>query len=778
MLLSIKWLEELLGVGLDIDKLPRIVLSLGMEIENQRRFAPASVVVGRIRKITPHPKLKNLDILEIALHKPIQIVSAAKNVKTGDRVLVCPAGTKFGELPVQEKEFEGVRSEGMLVSEQELGLAEKSEGVIVLNRGDEGKPFDKVFDDLVVEIKAFPNRPDWLSMIGVCRELAIALGVNYRPPFTDAAQANRAGEYRVQIKDLKGCPRYTARIFDEVRIKASPFETKWRLRCMGMNSINDFVDATNIMMLLTGQPLHPFDLDKLRGGIGVRRARKDEEFTTLEGKVLKLNHRDLVICDDEGVIALAGIIGGRGSEISSRTTRLLLESAVFDPGLIAHTARRLGIKTEASIRFEEGADLAVVDEVSRLTAEYFRGLGPVRETEYIAAGKKAAPRTIKVSVPRLNERLSLRLSDPRVKAVLKKAQITAAGSRTLKIGVPHYRRDLMIEEDVFEEVARIYGYMNIPETPQQKWIDNTLVPEKNRRHEEAIRNFLVGRGFCETYNLSLVASRRLDEIGYEGYVRVKNPLNERFDALRPSLLPGLVDTVNYNLSKGNRSLRLFEIGNVLTAADPFQEKRLVVILGGDRYPGHWREGDKKLDYYDAKGVVEALFELLRIAPVDYKSRPVKGLDYAVSVSVSGTELGYLGGLNPDFGETQFYACELTLDRLWPFITEPFYIPPGRFPANTRDLSFLVDEEVAVPAVIGLIRKVGGPVLEEVSLFDYYRGKSLPGDKKSYGFRLYFRAPDRTLTDQEVDAFVRKVVDEVGVKFRAQLRGKEDDWTSS
>ena len=778
MLISIKWLEELLGTGLDADKLPRTALNLGMEIENQHRYGPKGVVIGRIQKMTPHPSQKHLDLLEIAAPRTIRIVSAAKNVRVGDRVLVGPVGVKFRDTLIQEKDFDGVRSEGMLVSEQELGLADKSEGVIVLEKGEEGQPFEKCFDDLVVEIKSFPNRPDWLSMIGIARELAIGLGVNYRPPLTDAVPANHTGNFPVRIRDPKGCPRYTARIFEEVRIGNSPFETKWRLHCMGMNSINNVVDATNIMMLLTGQPLHSFDLDRLRGGIIIRRAKKEEEFITLEGMVLKLTRRDLVIADDEGIVALAGIIGGRGSEIAGTTSRVLLESANFDPNLIAHTARRLGLKTEASTRFEEGADLAVVDEVSHLTGEYFGRLAPVRETDYVAVGKKAVLRTIKVSVPRLNERLALRLTDPQVKGILKKAQIAATGTRNLRVNVPHYRRDLQIEEDIFEEAARIYGYMNIPETPQQKWVDNTLVPEKNRRHEEAIRNFLVGRGFSETYNLSLVASKRLDDLGYAGYVRIKNPLNERFDALRPSLLPGLADTVNYNLSKGNHSLRLFEIGNALLAADPFQEKRLGVIMGGDRYPGHWQEADKKLEYFDAKGIVEALFELLHIAPVAYKPRAMKGFEYAVAVTVSGAELGSLGGFGPEFGADRFYAFELTLDRLWQFITEPFYIPPGRYPANTRDLSFLVDEEVTVPEVIGMIKKVGGPVLEEAGLFDYYRGKNIPSGKKSYGFRLYFRAPDRTLTDKEVDSFVKKIVDEVVGKYRAQLREKEADWTSS
>lgn len=778
MLISVKWLEEILGTNLDIDRLPYVALTLGMEIEQQNRCAPADAVIGRVKGITPHPALPNLDLLEISTNRAVRIVSAAKNVRIGDRVLVVPAGAVFNGNPVQEKGFAGARSDGLLVSEQELGLAEKSTGVIVLDRGEEGKPFARYFDDLVVEIKSFPNRPDWLSMTGVARELAVGFGIAYQPQSVRAGQPNRNGNFSVQVRDKKGCPRYTARIFSDVRVAESPFSVKWRLHAMGMKSINNIVDATNITMLLTGQPLHPFDLDCLKGGIVVRRARKNEEFVTLEGTVLKLSTKDLVIADLEGTIALAGIIGGRGSEISPATTRVLLESAVFHPDLIAHTARRLGLRTEASVRFEEGADLAAVDEVSRLTGECFQRLGPVREEEYIALGKKATPRTVKVTTGRLNERLALRLNDRQVKDILKKAQINASGRGTLRVKLPHYRRDLQIEEDLYEEVARIYGYMNIPERPQQKWVASTLIPEKNRRYEEAVRNFLAGRGFHEAYTLSLVAAKRLDDLGYEGYVRVKNPLNERFDALRPGLLPGLVDAVNFNLSKGNRSLQLFEIGNALQAAEPFQEKRLGVILGGEKNPGYWQDTEKYLEYYDAKGTAEAIFELFHIAPIDFKPKAIKGLEYAVAIIASGTELGYLGSLSRDLVAGQFYIFELTLDRLWPFIAEPFYIPPGRYPANTRDLSFLVGEEVAVPEVIGLVRKVGGPVLEDISLFDYYRGKNIPSGKKSYGFRLYFRAPDRTLTDLEVDSFVRKIVDEVVSNYRAQLRGKEADWTNS
>ncbi len=778
MLVSVKWLEELLGNRLDPGKLTRIALTLGMEIEEERRYAPDSVVVGRIRSIVPHPALKDLAVLEVSIGSALRIVSAACNIKAGDRVLVCPQGKTFNGQPVTERDFASVRSQGILISEQELGVAERSAGVIVLDRGNEGDPFAKLFDDLVVEIKSFPNRPDWLSMTGVAREVAIGYGLPFPAETTAVPVSNRSGRFPLMIRDRVGCPRYTARIFEDVRITESPFEIKWRLHCMGMNGINNVVDATNIMMLLTGQPLHPFDLDLLCAGIIVRRARKDEEFVTLEGAVLKLSGRDLVIADKKRPVALAGIIGGQGSGISSATRRVLLESAHFNPAMIAHTSRRLGLRTEASSRFEEGVDLSRIDEVSRLTADLFLHLSQAREADYCAVGIKAKPRRIPVSVKRLNRHLALDLNGRQVKALLGKAGIRTTGGTTLTVTVPSYRRDLQIEEDVFEETARIHGYMNIPLTPQRKWVPASLVPDKNHRHEEAIRGFLFGRGFNETINLSLVSSKRLEELGMTPFVRVKNPLNERFDALRPNLLIGLIDAVNYNTAKGNQDLKLFEIGNALKSDAPFQEKRLAVILGGASYPRHWRDSDRQIDYYDAKGVLEALLRLLHISPPEFKARPAAGLDPASAVMLRGTEIGWVGNVPSELVDGAFFAFEIVLDRLWPHLGEAFYMPPGKYPANTRDLAFLVAETVAVPEMLNRIRKIGGPILDDVVLFDYYTGKNIPAGKKSYGFRLFFRAPDRTLTDPEVDAFVRKVVDEVAAAYQAVLRGKEADWKSS
>lgn len=778
MLVSIKWLEELLGSRIDKNKLPRVAQALGMEIENERRFAPPAVVVGRVLKCEAHPRRADLSVLEVAAGKSLRIVSADRRIKSGDLVLVCPEGAQFNGQTVTVRDFAGIDSQGILISEEELGLTEKSTGVIVLEQGLEGKLFSEVLDDLVVEIKSFPNRPDWLSMIGVARELAIGFNLpfNYQSPVFRIS--NRTGSFPVIIRDRMGCPRYTARIFDNVRVVESPFEIKWRLHCMGMKGINNIVDATNLMMLLTGQPLHPFDLDRLQGGIIVRRARRDEEFVTLEGTVLKLSPRDVVIADKKQTIALAGIIGGQGSGISETTRRVLLESAGFNPAMIAHTARRLGLKTEASARFEEGVDLSQIDEVSRQTGELFNRLAQARECEFIAAGVREKSRRLTVSVPRLNRALALDLTSRQVKTLLGRAGIRAAGSSLLQITVPSYRRDLQIEEDIFEEAARINGYMNIPLVPQQKWVTPTLPPDKNRRHEELLRGFLIGRGFNETITLSLVAAKRLEELGMIPFVRVKNPLNERFDALRPNLLIGLIDAVNYNIAKGNRDLKLFEIGNALKAEAPFQDKRLTAILGGTDCPRGWRDQDRRLDFFDAKGVLEALFRLLHIDNCVFKPQPTAGFESALAVTMADNEVGWVGKLAAGLVEGgDFYAFEIILDRIWPHVGETYYIPPGKYPANTRDLAFLVGDSVTVPEMLDRIRRIGGPVLDEVVLFDYYTGKNLPPGKRSYGFRLFFRAPDRTLTDPEVDSFIRKIVTEITTVYQAVLRGKEADWTN-
>ncbi len=780
MLVSTKWLEQLLGTTLDISTIKRTALNLGLEVEAEDNYAPMDIIIGRIENLKPHPSQKNLSILKIQTTRKVQIVTTAKNVKQGDLVLVGHAGSQLNGQTIVERDFNNVKSQGILISEQELGLAKESTGVIVLEKGSPGSLFKDIFDDQVLDMGTTPNRPDWLSIEGIARELSIGMGISPKISrymrFHALEQHSCARSFEVRIRDLQGCPRYTARIFDNVVLKESPFWIKWRLHCMGMKAVNNIVDSTNIVMLLTGQPLHPFDLDLIKGGIIVRKARNAEEITTLEGTTFKLDKNDLVIADKDGPIALAGVIGVQRAQISNSTKKVLLESAYFDPKGIAHTSRRLGLVTEASIRFERDADISIVERTSALTGEWFKTYACAREREFISVGKKRKLNTITFSLSRLNEILSLSLTTGQIKKILKKIDVHVTGTRTLCAKIPHYRRDLKIEEDIYEEVARIFGYMKIPETMPKGWGGRVII-SKNHIHEETIRNYLVGQGFSETYNLSLIASTRLVDYGFDTFVRIKNPLNERFDALRPTLFLGLLDSVNYNLSKGNRSLKLFEIGNILLPEMPYQEKRLGAILGGKQYPNFWNQADELIDYFDAKGDVEGIFHLLHIDDVRFKETSLRGFSQAVTVQLSGKELGFLGCIDESLCKEPYYYFELALARVVSFVSEPFYLPPPKYPANTRDLSFLVSEKVEVPHMVELITKVGGPVLDRVILFDFYKGENLPPDTKNLGFRLYFRASDRTLTDKEVDGFIKKIEHELSGKFSATLRKKEGDWTN-
>jgi len=775
VLFSIRWLEEFLRTKIDINDLEQICLNLGLEVEDQIEYAPKDVVIGQVRSITPHPRQKNLDVLQVMAKKRIQIVTAAKNIKKDDLILTVQAGGELNDTLVTGKDFSGVKSEGVLVSEQELDLAEASTGVIVVDRGKPGAAFKDYFDDLVVDIATTPNRPDWLSLEGIAREISSALGVDYsklnsldriyRPK-----QSNRNGDFKIKISDISGCPRYTGRVFDDVTVTESPFWQKWRLQCMGMKGINNIVDITNLIMLLTGQPLHPFDFDLLQGGIIIRRAQVGERFITLDGTMFKLNKDDVVIADNDGPIALAGVIGAKRAQISHRTKRVLLESAYFDPKRIGHTARRLGLMTDASTRFERGADMAIVDAVSAMAGELFKKHGS-REVEFIGQGKKATPKKVKFSLSHMNEILSLNLTAKQVKNVLNKISIQVTGTKTLTAKIPHFRRDLTIAEDIYEEIARVYGYMEIPETLPKKWSGHAEI-NKTLGYEETLKNYLVGQGFKETYNLSLVSSTLLEKFGFAGFVKILNPLNERFDALRPTLFFGLLDTLKYNLSKGNKSLKLFEVGNILLSKAPFQENRLGTILGGARYQDFWVQHNDILDYFDIKGVIESIFRIFHIKEASFNPAARKGFDQCVVIKASGKELGFLGSIDTSLCKEPYYYFELALDPIWHMIGDTFYMPPPKFPANTRDLSFVTEETVQVPDMVDVISRVGGPVLEKVVLFDYYKGNILPPTKKSLGFRLHFRAPDRTLTDREVDVFVEKIIEELLKTFKASLRTKE------
>ncbi|MGQ9464866.1 MAG: phenylalanine--tRNA ligase subunit beta [bacterium] len=773
MLVSVKWIEEILHTKLDIKELQKAANNLGMEIAQQYEYCPGDIVIGKIVKINPHPTLKNLNILEIRTTSHHQIVSSATNVKLNDLVFVVDSGKRFKEKIVSERDFDGIKSTGMLISEEELGIAEKSTGVIVLDKGTEGKHFRDVFDDIVLDIKVNANRPDLLSVIGLAREFSLGLGIKFPFKEKDFKQTNHYDESQVKIKDLDGCPRYTARIFEDVSVKESPFSVKWRLFCMGMKGINNVVDITNINMLLTGQPLHPFDLDLLSLPIIIRRAHKNEQFVTLEGTVFKLDEQDLVIADRNGPIALAGIIGARCSQITNSTRRLLLESAYFNPRRIAHTRRRLGIQTEASIRFERGADLSMVDEVSRITGENFKTVAGAKEVKFISLGKKARPKMISFFRSRMNTILSLNLNTEEVKNLLIKSGISVTGKNKLKAMIPHYRYDLQIEEDIYEEVARIYGYMNIPDAIPKRWAI-TRIHDRSRAIVKFLKSYMVGMGFSETYNLSLVSSQKLSELGYSEFVKLKNPLNERFNSLRPTLFLGLLDAILYNHSKGNYSLKLFEIGNIFLSPDYTQEKRLGAILGGEVYPNFWAKTEEKLNYFDAKGTVEMIFEALRIKNIEFLHHHQTGFAQAVKIVFSGNELGYLGIIAPELCKREYFYFEISIDKILSLIEEPFYNPPPKFPANIRDIAFLFDENIEVPAVKNLITRVAGPILEKVILFDYYQGKNLPAKKKNLGFRLYFKAPDRTLTDEEVNSFIKRIIDEVSVVFNAVLRTKESN----
>jgi len=589
--------------------------------------------------------------------------------------------------------------------------------------------------------------------------------------FRHINQINRTGRFKIQIKDLQGCPRYTARIFDDCQIAESPFWIKWRLHCMGMKPVNNIVDVTNIMMLLTGQPLHPFDFDLIKNCIIIRKAQKEEEFVTLEGTKLKLDKDDLIIADKDGPIALAGIIGAKRAQISNKTKTVALESAYFNQQYIAHTSRHLGLITEASMRFERGADISVVDQISAMTSELFKTYASVKEREFIGSGRKEKTVSIKFSPSHMNRILSLNLSRNQIKTLLKKVYIQTTGEKILCAKIPHFRRDLVIEEDIYEEIARAFGYMNIPETMPKRWGGRVII-NKDRINENLIRNYLIGQGFSEVYNLALIASKRLLDFGFNKFVKIKNPLNERFDALVPTLFLGLLDCVNYNLSKGNSSQKIFETGNILLAEPPYQEKRLGCIMGGKRHPDFWDQKDDLIDYYDAKGVVESVFDLIHIKGINFKKVEMKGFSQAVKILFSGKELGYLGCVEENLCKELYYYFELALEQIMSFISDPFYIPPAKFPANTRDLSFLTDEKIEVPRIVELITKVGGPILDKVTLFDYYKGNSIQSGRKNLGFRLSFRAPDRTLTDREVDKFIKKIEKEVTIRFDAQLRKKE------
>lgn len=812
MRISLNWLQELVELSLTPEQLAETLTLAGFEVEEieDRRTWADGVVIGRVLECQPHPNADKLSVTKVDIGTAaelLSIVCGAPNVRADIFVPVATTGTYLPkvDLKIRAAKLRGVRSEGMICSLAELGLAKDSAGIHIfaaddLPVGSDARPLLGL-DDVILDLTATANRADALSMVGVAREVAALTGAKLKLPVPESVSLpSTADSLAIAISQPQACPAYIGTEVTQIKIAPSPAWLQQRLQAAGVRPISNVVDITNYVLLEWGQPLHAFDRDRLLAKTGsdklkvdVRWAQPGESLSTLDGQTRKLLAQTLLITADNQPVALAGVMGGEETEVNHDTQNLLLEAALFDPVAIRRSARSQGLRTEASARYERGVNQVELEIACRRALLLFQQLaGGVVINQQIADCRPdigVLTRSIALRLDRVNQILGLVESEEtttelpasemqRILTALG-CQVTSAPEReqVLMVKVPPYRhRDLEREIDLIEEIARLYGYDRfcdtLPEESEPGYL--SIEQQLTRQLREAFRAV----GLTELIHYSLVKP------GQNRQVVLANPLFAEYSALRTDLLAGLIDAFEYNLEQGNGALNGFEIGRIFWQEEGLAEaEALAGIIGGDPTQGKWVRGgkDQPLTWFEAKGVLEGVFQRLGLVveyqPSNEDQRFHPGR--TASLWLQGDRLGIFGQLHPQLRQQRglpdaVYAFQLDVDVLTDALDrEEAWISRfqnySTYPASDRDLALFAATNVTVAELTKAITHAAGDLLESVELFDEYRGANVPDGQRSLAFRLIYRTSDRTLTDPEVESAQQKVRDYLVEKFSVNLR---------
>jgi phenylalanyl-tRNA synthetase beta chain len=776
----------------------------GLEIEAVEPVGQSidDVVAARILTIRPHPKADRLHICEVdAGGKTLPVVCGAPNIEKGSMAPMALPGTRLpGGITVESTRIRGELSMGMLLAEDEMGLTEDHSGIMILPP--DARPGESVsralsLADWAFEVSITPNRPDCTSVIGMAREIAaLTRGKLRTPEIRIRAQDRSIFELAgVTLEDPEGCPRYAAGMITGVKIKGSPFWMRYRLHVCGLRAINNVVDVTNYVLLEFGQPLHAFDYNRLEENrIVVRRARDGEDFTTLDGKTHTLSRDNLMICDGKRCVAVAGIMGGLNSEIFEGSRDVLIESAYFDPVTIRRGSRRLGITTEASYRFERGIDIEGVPTALQRALMLMQELagGQVVKGIIDQYPKPVKRPEIRLRIDKANQFLGTSLSGEAVAGTLGalEMKVRPAGSgEDLLVTAPSFRVDITREADLFEEIARMEGYDQIPVTfplvraSAEK--DDPIV-----RLSDRVREIMAGAGFTEIISYSFVSPESADMLDaaagspLRSFVPLLNPINQDQSVMRTSLLPGLLAAVKVNFSQGQKDLRLFEWGKVFFSRGPdelpHEKSFLAGVVTGLSRPKEWFGEEVEADFFDIKGTVQVLLEGLKVRPVRFerKREPVPGYDpaFCASAVVSREAVGVMGNAGPevlarlDLADQKVFLFEIDMESLQKHIPSAVRFESlHRYPAVFRDLSIVVKQGTESERISEIILREGGGLVESVALYDLYKGGKLGADEKALAFRISYRSKDGTLDGKEVNRIHERIVECIGRETGGRLR---------
>jgi phenylalanyl-tRNA synthetase beta chain len=793
MKVSVNWLKELVGSDavskLPVDELAHKLTMSGLEVEEMTPVAPAfdKIVVAHIKTIAPHPDADKLRVCEVdaGTGETLQIVCGAPNAAAGLKVPCALVGAKLpmadGKiLEIKQAKLRGVASSGMLCSARELGLSEDHAGLMLLEEdAPVGTDIRAYLDlnDVYLTLKMTPNRGDCLSMVGIARDLAAVMGVEFKAPKIEPVPAAIKDERPIKISAPKACGTFCGRVIRNIDAKAqSPEWMKRRLERAGFRSISPLVDITNYLTLELGRPLHAFDLDKLKGGIDVRFAKPGEELDLLNDQHVVLSADTVVVCDDAGPQGLGGVMGGRDTMVTDATTSVFFEAAFFYPDVVQGKTREFGLNSDAAFRFERGVDFTSarngIEYATRLTLNICGGeAGPLTET----VGELPVRSPVKVRLARVTHLIGMAVPAQEVENIFARLQCKVEKqSDSLTVTPPPYRFDLNIEEDFIEEVARVHGYEHVPAVPPRSALP-MLPTTEGLKGRTTLKRALAQLGYQEVVNYSFISSEwERDLAGNDKPLRVANPIASHMEVMRTQLLGGLIETLKGNLNRGESRLRLFEIGRCFLADEAdikVQPEKLGVLAYGPRYPEQWGE-DKgaRSDFFALKGDLETLHPGLRF---EAASHPALHPGRSAVIKVGEMAVGFIGELHPKWQQKH----GLTVAPVYfEILTAPLqegaairYKPISRMQAVRRDISILVDEKVSAQAMLDGVKPVLGPAVIDFGVFDLYHGPKLETGKKSVAFRVLMQDTDRTLTDEEADATVGSIVEILGSNFGATLR---------
>lgn len=798
MKISERWLREMVNPAVSRDALIKQLTMAGLEIEGVEVLNAGidHIVVGEVLTAEQHPNADKLRVATVNVGKEtLQIVCGAANCRPGIKIPAALVGAKLpGGLEIKNAKLRGVDSSGMLCSAKELGLAEESSGLLELPLdAPVGTPIVDYLqlDDAVLEINLTPNRGDCLGARGIAREIAVLNEMAFNPPAIAEVPATIADKPSIELLAPEACPRYCGRIIKGLNTKAAtPLWMQEKLRRSGVRSISLAVDVTNYVMLELGHPMHAFDLKEIKGGIRVRMAGAGEKLTLLDGREVELTSETLLIADHERPIALAGIMGGEHSGIADGSTDVLLESAYFNPISIAGRARKYGLHTDASHRYERGVDPTLqriaIERATQLLLELGGGqAGPVVDASSEAHLPK--PATIHLRRDRIARLLGFTLPDAQVEGIL-----TRLGLQLTKVAdgwscvAPLHRFDISIEADLIEELVRVHGYDKLEARVPHADSKMVRLPE-HRVLENRLRDLLADRGYQEVVTFTFVEPKLMKTLEPRlEPLALLNPITPELAVMRTNLWAGLVNAAQYNLNRQTSRLALFELGlRFVPCAEGTtsekgsdglnQEKVIAGLITGAREPLQWNHGKEAFDFYDLKGDIEALLALGGERTVEFRvgSHPALHPGQTAEVLVNGKAIGLLGALHPEKVKaldlpSDVFVFELALESLCDGVV-PRYRELSRFPGVGRDLALVVEESTPVEALLAVVREQAGESLEELRVFDIYRGKGIDLGRKSVALGLIFRHPSRTLTDTDVAALMDSILANLKARCGAQLR---------